>query len=112
MMDGEEILSIYESVASITAQMLSAARSENWDRLIELESLCRSQVGRLRTNDSIAKVTGDARDQKVKIIMRILNDDKQIRALTEPKMERLSHLISSAGTERKLMRTYGPHRTG
>lgn len=112
MMDGEEILSIYENVASITAQMLSAARSENWDRLIELESLCTSQVGRLRENDPIAKVTGDARERKVKIIMRILDDDRQIRALTEPQLERLSHLISSAGKERKLMQAYGPHRTG
>jgi flagellar protein FliT len=112
MMNGDEVLSIYENVASITGQMLCAAREKNWDRLIELESLCTSHVDRLRSEEPVAAVTGSARERKVQIIMQILDDDRQIRAITEPWMEHLSHLISSVGTERRLAQTYGAHRTG
>jgi flagellar protein FliT len=112
MMNSQELISIYENVALITDQMLAAARTGNWDHLVELESRCASQVEILRAEEPHAALPGVVRDRKVKIIKKILEDDRQIRSITEPWMEQLATLIKSTGTERKLSQTYGANRSG
>ncbi len=57
-------------------------------------------------------LTGVSRARKVAIIKKILADDKEIRNITEPWMNKLSMLINSTGTERKLNRAYGAHQSG
>ncbi len=47
------------------------------------------------------------RDRKVKIIQKILADDREIRNITEPWMTRLSMQINSVGAKRKLANAYG-----
>jgi flagellar protein FliT len=111
-MNEDEVLSVYEKVAATTERMLEAARSGNWDELIELESSCAEQVSLLRRDDTRPPTTATSRQRKVQIINKILEDDRKIRALTEPWMERLSALINSTSTERKLSNTYGAHQTG
>ncbi|WP_019141159.1 flagellar protein FliT [Noviherbaspirillum massiliense] len=107
-MNNQEIISIYETVAGITDQMLAAARSGDWELLAELETQCSSQVEILRKNDRPREaLTEAAREQKTRVIKKILADDREIRNLTEPWMAQLSVMLNSAGTERKLSRTYG-----
>lgn len=106
-MNNHEVISLYETVAVITDQMLAAARQGDWDRLVELESRCASHVETLRASEPPVPLTGDSRVRKVQIIKKILADDREIRNLTEPWMVQLSRLIDSTGTERKLSRAYG-----
>jgi len=47
------------------------------------------------------------REQKVRMIKKILADDKEIRDITEPWMAELAELIKSNSTSRKLNQTYG-----
>jgi flagellar protein FliT len=107
MMDSQEIISLYENVASITDQMLEAARNGNWDELVALEARCAGHVALLRTGEQPLPLTGVVRERKVKIIQKILSDDREIRNITEPWMTQLSKLINSTGTERKLKHAYG-----
>lgn len=107
MMNSHEVISLYETVAVITDQMLVAARQGDWDRLVELESRCASHVETLRQGEPPVPLTGDSRVRKVRIIQKILADDREIRNLTEPWMAQLSRLINSTGTERKLSQAYG-----
>jgi flagellar protein FliT len=107
MMNSQEVISLYETVAVITDQMLVAARNSDWDRLVELESRCARHVETLRLGEPPVALTGESRVRKVKIIQKILADDREIRNLTEPWMAQLSRLINSTGTERKLSQAYG-----
>lgn len=112
-MDNQEILALYETVADITDQMLAAARTGDWEQLAALESRCSSQVEILKQNDLPRQpLTPLAREQKTRIIKKILDDDRQIRDITEPWMAQLSAMLNSAGTERKLAQTYGANQSG
>lgn len=111
-MNSQEIISIYETVAVITNQMLEAAKNGDWEHLAELESRCTSQVEIIKNDDSPPLLTGMVRERKVKIIQKILADDREIRNITEPWMAQLSLLMNSSGTERKLSKAYGANHTG
>lgn len=111
-MDSQEVLSLYESVAEITHQMLDAARAADWELLVELESRCSSQVAVLKREEPHVPMTGDVREHKVRIIRKILEDDREIRDITTPWMTRLSALLNSTSAERKLAKAYGGSRSG
>lgn len=112
-MDNQEVIALYETVAHITDQMLAAARLGDWERLAALESRCSSQVEMLKKSEEPRQPLSPlAREQKSKIIKKILDDDRQIRDITEPWMARLSALMKNAGTERPLTQAYGANQTG
>jgi flagellar protein FliT len=112
-MDNQEILALYETVADITDRMLAAARTGDWEQLAELESHCSNQVEMIKQHEEPRPVlSAVARERKVKIIKKILDDDRQIRDITEPWMAQLSAMIKSTGTERKLSQAYGANQTG
>lgn len=106
-MDSQNIILLYESIAEITEQMLAAAHSGDWEHLAALESRCASHVRSLESGEPHTPLTGALRDRKVKIIHKVLAHDREIRNITEPWMARLSTLLNSAGTERKLYQAYG-----
>lgn len=112
MMDSHEVLSLYESVADITRQMLDAARIGDWEQLAELESRCSTQVAMLKNGEPSAAMTGVVRDRKVKIIRKILEDDRQIRDITEPWMARLSAMMNKGGNDRNAAQTFGTNQSG
>lgn len=112
MMNEQEMLGLYENMAIITDQMLAAARVGDWVRLAMLETRCADQVKILKTGESPTHLSGELRERKVKIIQKILSDDREIRSLTEPWMAQLSRLINSTGTERKLNHAYGATHAG
>lgn len=106
-MTSDDILTVYESVADLTGQMLAAAGSSDWDRLVQLEQQCSTQVSALRANEAALPLTGPARTRKVELIKKVLADDRRIRDLTAPWMAQLSKLINSNGTQRRLANAYG-----
>jgi flagellar protein FliT len=111
MMNSQEVVSAYETVAAITDQMLTAARCANWTQLATLEKVCAQHVEAIRNNEREA-AQGMIRERKVKIIQKILADDREIRSITEPWMERLSIQINSVSAKRKLAHAYGANRPG
>jgi flagellar protein FliT len=112
MMNSEEVISLYETVSDLTGQMLVAARSRDWEKLAELESHCASHVQTLKDGEPAAALSSAIRDRKVRIIQKILADDREIRNITEPWMAELSALINNSSTERKLSMAYGVNQPG
>jgi flagellar protein FliT len=110
MMNSEQVISLYEAVADITHQMLTAARDADWEQLAALESRCASHVATLKQDEPLAPLTGVVREQKVRIIKQILAHDREIRNITEPWMEHLAALINSTNVERKLSKVYGANQ--
>jgi flagellar protein FliT len=111
-MNSQEIISLYETVAVITNQMLEAARNGDWEQLVVLESRCTSHVEIIRNGETPTPLTGAVRERKVKIIQKILADDREIRTITEPWMAQLSAHMNSNNAERKLSRAYGANQPG
>lgn len=107
MMNSLELISLYENVATLTSHMLDAARTGDWELLAQLETDCSSRVQCLRDNEIPTELSAELRDKKIRIIKKILADDRAIRDITEPWMMQLSELMKNAGTMRKLSQTYG-----
>ena len=107
MMNGEQVISLYEAVSDLTGRMLAAAQAGDWDHLAELESRCASQVQVLREGEAVVALTGERRSHKVAMLRKILADDRAIRDLTSPWMAKLSAMLQSSGTERRLAQAYG-----
>lgn len=111
-MDNQEVISLYETVAIITDQMLVAARNGDWDKLVSLEARCAGHVEVLKAGEPAVPLTGVVRERKVEIIQKILADDRAIRNIVEPWMAELSMKINSTGTQRKLNHAYGANQSG
>jgi flagellar protein FliT len=110
-MESIELITLYENVAVITDQMLSAARDRDWERLSALETNCTSTVQKIRESESPAPLTPELKERKIRVIKKILADDKEIRDITEPWMAQLSELMKSSSTSYKLHQAYGAGRS-
>jgi flagellar protein FliT len=106
-MTSQEVVSVYESMVSLTDQMVRAAESSDWDRLVLLEQECAAHVRRLKDFEPQDALDAANRERKVSAIRQMLDDDRRIRDLTMPWMARLTALINSNGAERRLARAYG-----
>jgi len=109
VMEADDIIGLYETVAEITNKMLAAARQGDWDRLAELESSCASQVDLIRNEEPRTPLKGAVRERKVALVKQVLEDDRQIRLITEPWFEQLAEIINTA--DRKPAAA-GAHGTG
>lgn len=112
MSEHEHILDIYGSISAKTAEMLEAAKSSQWDRLIALEQDCRALIERLKDTDAGPAVGAQFVQRKVALIRKALADDAEIRKFTEPWMTQLEVYLGSARQEYKLQRAYETDRGG
>jgi len=105
-MNSVEVISIYEHVATITDQMVVAAEHADWELLAQLEVSCSREVAALKSAEIPAKLDKEIRERKIKVINKILADDRKIRDITEPRMAQLTQLMQKSSTQHKLARAY------
>jgi flagellar protein FliT len=111
-MNSQELMSIYENVANITDQMLRAAQASNWDLLVKLEASCSAQTQAIKENTEQVQLASADRENKIRIIKKILSDDAQIRDLVHPRMKHISDLMRTSSSQRRLTKAYQlDHRT-
>ena len=93
----EHILDIYASISAKTGEMVEAAKSSDWDRLVTLEQDCRALIERLKCSDAGAAVGAQFVQRKIKFIRKALADDA---------MDIINLKISKVGglTKARLMR--------
>ncbi len=108
--DTQRLISTYDCLARTTGHMLSAARSGDWDKLVDLERHCADLVARMSTLEPDAPLPGELRDRKAAMIRKVLADDAAIRNITEPWLQQLGAMLGSNGQERRLLHAYGPPR--
>jgi flagellar protein FliT len=106
-MTSQEIVTVYEAMVSLTEQMVQAAAASEWDQLVLLEQQCAQHVRQLKEASPAVELDTQNRERKIEAIRKLLDDDRKIRDLTMPWMARLSALINSTGTERRLADAYG-----
>jgi flagellar protein FliT len=88
-----QLLSYYEAIEQASADMLSAARSGNWDEVVKLEGACVLLISQLKHAASQQQLGPDETQLKTRIMQRILVNDAEIRHLAEPWLEDLDHLM-------------------
>jgi flagellar protein FliT len=106
MLEGIEVIAIYENVSAITSQMLLAAQQKDLARLAVLESQCAQQIDIIKNRGPLSPVAGVLRERKIDLLKKILQDDRLIRNVTQPWLTELQALIQNTGNQNKLARHY------
>ena len=106
-MTNQDVLTVYAAMGELTSQMVAAADESDWDRLEALELRMSAHVALLKSGESAVRLEGEQRQRKVSLIKQMLADDRKVRDRIEPWMAQLSKLISSTGTERRVVNAYG-----
>ncbi|WP_321844061.1 flagellar protein FliT [Paraburkholderia bannensis] len=108
MSSKQDYFAHYEAIATVSGQMLSAARDAHWNELIGLQEEYRHLVDALKDADFGVRLTIAERSRKFELIRQILADDAAIRDLASPCMARLSALFhGTAHPARVLQEMYG-----
>lgn len=81
-MTSTEVLSMYENIAGLSKQMAAAARLGDFDGLSKLEGQCASAASAVETG--VPALAGAARQRKIDLLKQILANDRAIRDVTEP----------------------------
>jgi flagellar protein FliT len=106
----EQLLDTYDRLSHTTANMLSAARDGDWQRLADLEKDCSSLVACLSNLEKDDPLPEPLRARKVAMIRSVLADDAAIRDITEPWLARLGTMLGTNRREQLLLKSYGPPR--
>jgi flagellar protein FliT len=106
MIPNSQVISTYEAILEVTGQMLHAAQSHDWERLIDFEAECRSLIEVLQLTDKQPLADG-YQVRKADIIRKVLADDAEIRNLTQPWLAQLGQLLGSIDNTKKLKQSYG-----
>ena len=81
-MTSNEVLSMYENIAGLTAKMAAAAQSGDFATLARMETQCALQAA--ATIGGVPSVEGAARMRKIELLKQIMANDRVIREVTEP----------------------------
>jgi flagellar protein FliT len=90
------LLGYYEAIEQASADMLSAARDGNWDRVVKLEGACALLISQLKHAAREKALAPDEAKLKTRIMQRILVNDAEIRHLAEPWLDDLDHMLAGA----------------
>jgi len=88
-----QLLSYYEAIEQASADMLSAAKSGNWDEVVKLEGACVLLISQLKHAARSAPLDSEAAKAKSRIMQRILVNDAEIRHLAEPWLQELDETL-------------------
>ncbi|HBV20148.1 MAG TPA: flagellar protein FliT [Nitrosomonas sp.] len=105
-MDSTQLINTYEHILAITHKMLVAAQNNEWDKLINLEQECKQLTNMLIKNKPEPLLSHKLQQKKIEIIHQVLNHDAQIKAITEPWMEKLQDIFSTSERKRNLQQAY------
>ncbi|MEY4756167.1 MAG: hypothetical protein RL459_370 [Pseudomonadota bacterium] len=80
----QQLLDHYRAIEDSSRKMLDAAKSEDWDQVVQFESTCAVLIEQLRVLSRSETLLPEQRKEKTSIMLRILHNDAQIRYLAEP----------------------------
>jgi flagellar protein FliT len=88
------LLQYYEAIETASREMLEAARSGDWDRVVKLEGACAVLISQLKHAASANDLGREEVQVKARIMQRILLNDAEIRHLAEPWLEDLDQMMA------------------
>jgi len=101
-------LMLYEQMSQLSSSMVSAAQTNDWDLLSDLEA----KVADLRDQLMAETPSVQTRDETVKVrkialIKKILEDDREVRSHAEPWMESVKMLLAGNVRQKAVQNAYG-----
>jgi flagellar protein FliT len=111
-MNEEEIIFLYQAVVTLTEQMLAAANAGDWEKVVACETSRAGHVEILRKCEPPTALSHAGRESKLKMIRQLLEDEQEIRTITQLRMTDLSGMMTSVGVERRLSQAYGANQPG
>jgi len=104
--DEAQMIAAYQAILAITDQMLQAAKSSDWDKLVTLERSCKHLTNQLMEQQTRSPLSEIQQKKKIDLIQQILARDAEIRTITEPQITHLQNMLTSHDHQRKLNRIY------
>lgn len=92
-MTSNEVLSMYENLAGLTAQMSLAAQAGDWNTLSRLEQQCATHASAVATG--VPALAGAPRLRKIDLLKQIMANDRAIRDVTEPWMNPVAKAMAA-----------------
>lgn len=99
-------IEIYEEMSALSARMVAAAQSNDWENLIALEKSVVALRQTLMADDDNGRLSAPEIEMKRTLIQRILDDDAEIRRHTEPWMEQVRQFLGDHGRCKEIERVY------
>lgn len=102
-----DIMAAYEQVLKSSEQMLTLAKDQQWDKLIEME------MDYLKSVESITKMIkpadGELRLQQclTDMLKKILENENETRNLLRARLDELGVLIRQTEQEQRVQNSYG-----
>lgn len=84
-----QLISYYEAIEKASVDMLSAARSGDWDEVCKLEGACVLLIAQLKHAASEQQLAPEEAPLKARLMQRILVNDAEIRQLAEPWLDEI-----------------------
>lgn len=107
-MDQAQQLAHYTEAWEITRRMLEAARSEDWDELLNLDQVRDQLLAGLMQAPPVVPENIQLADKTAALIRSILAADQQIQSLSQAWMEEINGVLASVNVEKKLLKAYDP----
>ena len=89
------LIDYYKAIEDSSRKMLKAAQEENWTEVVRYEGACAVLIEQLRHRSRDEELTPELRREKSRIMQRILQNDAEIRCLTEPWIGQFEHILES-----------------
>ena len=109
MLSMPDQLDLYEEIRALSADMVNAARANDWERLVTLECSVAALRDELIANsgpDRDAGAGATENDHRRGLIQQILEDDAEIRRHTEPWMEHVRQFLGSQNRRKQVQHAY------
>lgn len=90
----------YEFIALASRDMLIAAQRNDWQALMAAEQCCERNIDMVRALQAV-KLSSEDQARKRAIIHQVLEDDANIRILTQPWLNELQLLLRGNGARRE-----------
>lgn len=103
-------IEIYEQMSQLSTRMVEAARSNDWEKLIDLEQAVAALRESLMRDADNSQPTRQETEKKRDLIQRILQDDAEVRRHTEPWMEQVRRFLTGDVRKRQVDQAYGTRR--
>ncbi len=78
------LIDYYKAIEDSSLKMLNAAKEEDWEQVVRFEGACAVLIEQLRAKAHSEELPPTQRNEKTRIMQRILQNDAQIRYLAEP----------------------------
>jgi flagellar protein FliT len=87
------LMDYYKAIEDSSERMLQAARINDLDSLVRYQGVCTVLIEQLRYQARQQPLRPEERNEKARIMQRILRNDAEIRQLTEPWLTELDAMM-------------------